>query len=218
MRGPNIPDDWKIYIMEQAIMDFNKPRMLLADEILEQMRQSRDVRDQLPERESIAKLISRARNHPKSKLDEPWSVGCLAKKDIPPEALPKVMFIYEKRLREAEQHFTIREALWIARLHETIDDLIWLEEFAAAYALRDWIDWVLHNPVYTRDLDITLIRYIEGKSQAEFKHPRPIHALPTWGWDEEKELEKNLRKKGYTLGIKLTREEVQVERSHTSKK
>lgn len=141
-------------------------------------------------------------------LDMPWSVGCLAKYDMPPDALPIVMRIYEERLREEEQRFTIREALWIARLHKTIDDPTALEPFASAYALREWLDWILDNPIYTRDLDIAVIRYMNKQLTRDeiIKHPWHIHPLPTWGREEEEELEKKLRKKGYTLGIELTEE------------
>ena len=201
VRGPNIPDDWRRYIMEQALRESYKPRMLLADQILKQMQESRDVRNNLPETESIAKLISRARNHPKSPLDEPWSLGCLAEYDIPPDALPIVMLIYENRLAEEEQHFTIREALWIARLYKVIDDPIVLEPFASGYALRDKIDWILSSPVYTRDLDIGVIRYSNKRlTRADIiECPRIIHPLPTWGQEEEEELRMKLKRKGYTL-------------------
>lgn len=146
--------------------------------------------------------------------DDHWSLIALSKKDcdIPPEALPKVMLIYEKRLR-ASKRFTIREVLWIARLHEIIDDLGVLDCFASAYALREWIDWALDNPKsYTRDIDLTLRKYMNGElTSTEIKEfpGRSIHALPTWGWDEEAELERKLRSKGHSLGISLTEAEAQ---------
>jgi len=167
-----------------------------------------------PSESSIRDIIKDISSKPKlNPKDDHWSLVALSKKDcdIPPEALSKVMFIYEKRLRASER-FTIREALWIARLHEIIDDLDVLDCFASAYALREWLDWVLDNPKsYTRDIDLTLIRYMDGRITAAdiAEHPYLIHPLPTLGGEEEEELEMKLRGKGYSLGISLTEEEAQ---------
>ena len=58
-------------------------------------------------------------------LDEPWSFGSLAEYPIPPEAIPLVASIYEKCLMEGNNserwNLTIREALWIGRLHKIIE-------------------------------------------------------------------------------------------------
>ena len=162
-------------------------------------------------RNIIKDISGKPELHPK---DDHWSLIALSKKDcdIPPEALSKVMFIYEKRLRASER-FTIREALWIARLHEIIDDLDVLDCFASAYALREWIDWALDNPkFYTRDIDSRLSKYMDGSLTSATIKEFPdisIHALPTWGWEEEEELERKLRSKGHSLGISLTEAEAQ---------
>ncbi|MDP2932173.1 MAG: hypothetical protein Q8O05_06750 [Chloroflexota bacterium] len=93
-------------------------------------------------------------------------------------------------------------------LHKTIDDPTLLEHFASAYALRDWLDWILDNPVNTRDFDFDLINYNKKDRRAEFtKYPGRIHPLPTWEREEEEELEKKLRKKVYSLGVALTQDE-----------
>jgi len=201
---PAIKPYIKDLIYAKALQDKNMPRLALAVELRKLIEEMGELP---PTEETMMSHISKARNHPVSPLDSPWSIGYLGQYDIPPEALPKVMSIYEKRLRAIKPHFTIREVLWIARLHKTIDDPISLERFAYAYALRDWIDFVLDNPVYTRDLDITLMRYMNGQiTAAEIaKHPSIIPPLPTWGREEEEELEKNLRQKRYTLGIELTK-------------
>ena len=155
-RGPNIPPDWKRYIMVRAVMESYIPRMLLADQILEQMRQSRDVRDKLPERESIERDISKARNHPESPLDELFSLASLGKYDIPPEAMPAVMSAYKKTLA-GNGELTIREAQWIARLHTIIDppDTVW--DWAWAYALEEWLSEITNKPFDTTILDLELI-------------------------------------------------------------
>ncbi len=137
VRGPNIPDAWKTYIIHQAIKESYKPRMLLSDEILEQMMQSRDVRDKLPERESIAKIISRTRKHPKSPLDEPWHVVTLADYDMPAEALPALLLIWGKSQEEPDEPLTIREAMWVARLYRLINNIEFLYVYAKHYALEE---------------------------------------------------------------------------------
>ena len=203
---PAIKPSIRGLIFEYAVNRKQMPRLALAVELKNLIEEMGEIP---PSEETMIRHISKARNHPVSPLDSPWSVGCLGKYDIPPEALPKVMFIYEKRLREAEQHFTIREALWIARLHKIIDNPIILERFASGYALRDQTDWILNSPVYTRDFDISVIRYMNGQITAAdiVDSPGRIHPLPTWGRGEDEELEKKLRKKGYTLGIELTEKE-----------
>lgn len=218
---PKLKTSIRELICEKAIAHKSLPRLVLAVELRDFI--SEKMCEIPPSEEHTMRLISEARNHPESPLDSCWSVGCLEKKDcdIPPEALPVVMFIYEKRLFHGEL-FTIREVLWIARLHKIIDNPTLLEELAHAYAFRELIDWILDNPIYTRDLDITLMRCMDGRITAidVIEHPYKIHPLPTWGWEEEAELEKKLRKKGYTLGISLTEkeQEAQNERKHKAKR
>ncbi len=114
VRGPNIPDNWKKYIVDLAVViEPHKPRMLLADEIVERMRQSRDIKDRLPERESIAKLISSARTYPKSSLDEPWSIAASVKYGISPEASKDLFDIWRFSLA-MDRPISIRQAKWIA--------------------------------------------------------------------------------------------------------
>ena len=134
-------------------------------------------------------------------LDQPWCVGCLAKYDIPPEALPIIMWFYEKYLREEEQHFSIREALWLARLYKLIDDPIILARFAYAYKLRDQIDWILGTYTSRRDLDIQLIDYCFNKqSRAEYyRSPGSVNLVPPLGEEGTEQLRNKLEKKGYIL-------------------
>lgn len=174
-----------------------KSRSVLADEL------EAEFGDKSPSLNTLEKLISEARNHPVSPLDEQWSVGSLAQYDIPPEALPAVMYIYEKRQRELEIDFTIREALWIARLHKTIDDLDVLERFANAYAVKDQMDWILDCPVNTRGFDFLLINYNNKERRAETiaqlerpytLSPRPSSFSPGDSLDD---LQTRLKQKGY---------------------
>lgn len=60
-----------------------------------------------------------ARTDGSKALDEPWSFGSLAQHPIPPEAMSVLVSIYWRSLGE-DDHITIREALWIARLCEVV--------------------------------------------------------------------------------------------------
>ncbi len=180
-RGPNIPDDWKRYIMQEAIVQSHKPRMLLADEILEQMRQSRDIKDRLPEKESIAKLISKVRNHLESPLDEPWSLSSLVDYEIPPEALPAVMSAYKKRLKDNQ--LTIREALWIGRLYSVIEPKDLVYDWASIYAVEEMINELSGKSFDSSKLDREMIKdvYLPRKTVKIgeiMKVLTPLNSLP----------------------------------------
>ncbi len=148
--------------------------------------------------------------------DAQWSVGCLAQYDVPPEALPVVLSIYEERLRTEEYSFTIREALWIGRLYKVIDDPIFLERFASAYALRDKIDWILDNPVYTRGFDFKLLNYSNPDERAKViasitQFPGYFNPFPGHTNEEQEEVREKLKQKGYdieTPGMAVLRKHV----------
>ncbi len=140
-------------------------------------------------------------------LDSQWTVGCLANYDMPPDALQIVMRIYEKRLRQLKQDFTIREAIWIARLSKCIDDLIVLEHFASVYALSEKIDWILGKPTLDRGLDIRLIQGMNKQiTSADIERfPGMVDVRLT------EEQENELKAKGYditSLGMKSLVEEL----------
>jgi hypothetical protein len=52
-------------------------------------------------------------------LDKPWNLLTLVDYDISPDALPSVMFIQAEAIKNNKE-FTVREALWVARLHRFI--------------------------------------------------------------------------------------------------
>ncbi len=105
---------------------------------------------------AVQKELTKIRKNPSSPLDEPWSLGSLAEYEIPPEAMPTVMSAYKKRLAEKDV-LTIREALWIGRLHNAVDppDLVW--DWAFLYATWDLISWIQAKPFDSRRLDLEMI-------------------------------------------------------------
>lgn len=157
---PPIKPSIKQFICAKALEHKDTPRQLLAIELKKLIEEAGEVS---PTEDTMIKKISEARNKPKSPLDEQWSLGYLAQYDIPPDALPIVMRIYEKRLRELKQDFTIREAMWIARLSKCTDDLIVLERFATVYALTEKVNWILGKTTHDRHFDIKLLQAMDKR-------------------------------------------------------
>jgi len=148
----------------------------------------------VPSEETIEKLISRARNHEDSPLDQPWCVGYLSKYPIPPEALPIVMDMYQSSLNMEGQRFTIRVALWVARLSQLIDDGDFLMRLVFLYAEREHIYWILDMPIDTIDIDRAAIHYIYSDEET-----RDEIAHKTWILNPQEDIKERLKKKGHSL-------------------
>lgn len=149
---PGIKPFIKQLIYANAIKDESTPRLALA---LELKRLIEEMGEVSPSEETMIKLISEARNQPDGPLDKVWSLGCLAEYEISPEALPAIMRVYRKYHREKEGYFTIRWAMWIARLYKFIEDPDMLEKEAHTYALQDWMN--KGKTIDTRELDTWLM-------------------------------------------------------------
>ena len=139
--------------------------------------------------------------------DEPWSVSCLAQYDIPPEALPRVMFICEDHFRKFKQHLTIRQVLWMVRLHKIVDDPLALKDFALMYEMNEWLDWVSGNPTpsVSRNADLALIQYMAGRTTSADRideldeiyvyvatHPLLFRSLQAWAREDAEEIKGKL--------------------------
>ena len=219
-RGPNIPTDWRKYIIEQAIGESHKPRMLLADEILEQMHQSSDINhEQLPERESVARLISHARNHPPDPEDAPWSIDTLDKLPIPTEALRIVLWIWFRQ-QERGYPLSIREAKWIVRLYPFYGDvdnelkLAWdLERDAKKWAVVELVTDVAGDTLDWRVIQIELYeRLTNQKVDPELR--RKLLSAPK-DWPQKK---RRLQAQSEEEFLQRKKKEAQHERSHNQKR
>ncbi len=145
--------------------------------------------------------------------DEPWSIGCLAEAeyDIPPEALPKVIFICEDHFRKFKERLTIRQVLWMARLYKIIDEPIALKEFALMYELHEWFDWVSGNHTDNRSADLAVIQYMARRTKRitsadkigeldDFyayiaTNPLLFRSLQAWAREDAEEIKKELERK-----------------------
>ena len=95
--------------------------------------------------------------------DAPWSFGSLIEYPISPEALTEVVKIYEDMgpwMPFAGQDsipFTIREALWVARLYKIIDDPDLFVDWAYQYAAEERYSEITERPLNTFELDDCLL-------------------------------------------------------------
>ena len=87
-------------------------------------------------------------------IDGPWSIGRLAEDNIPAGAVSKVLEI--QSIRANHEQLTIREAVWIGRLHTVTDEIMELAVWAAMYADRDRLCDIANLEKDTSDLDSTV--------------------------------------------------------------
>lgn len=95
-------------IYEEALKDRVISRIVLAQKL------EQKLGDKSPSLDTLEKLISSARNHPPSILDNPWSIGTSSKYDISAYVFPLLVDI---RKVLGKEYPTIRESLWISRLY-----------------------------------------------------------------------------------------------------
>lgn len=109
-RGPRISQTMRRLISKAALEDPKKDRTLLAIELREKLP------GRPPSEETLVKMISHARNNSVGDQDKLWSLVSLVEYSIPPEAVPYVLKVWARAI-EKDEPITIREALWVARLH-----------------------------------------------------------------------------------------------------
>ncbi|HEY33142.1 MAG TPA: hypothetical protein G4O10_08570 [Dehalococcoidia bacterium] len=70
-------------------------------------------------------------------LEEPWDNGAMTRYSIPPEALPDIMRVWKQQLNWFNT-FTVRQAIWVARLYRLIpDDSVLLASWSELYAITE---------------------------------------------------------------------------------
>ena len=166
-RGPKISSEVRRLIISEAIHDSkNMPRRALAVRLQDLIEKMGEVS---PTEDTLAKMISEARNQQPSELDEPWSIGACAQYDIPADIVPILMKIEKLRASQNKDGFgeiTIREAQWVARLFPVAEPLInrivnddesrpwWLSLIVSSYVLREKLSEQMNEPYpNTADLD-----------------------------------------------------------------
>jgi len=159
-----IPRHVKTMISEAALAVPRKSRDATA---LELMTGIEARHERVPAYETLLKMISESRSKGQSDLDAPWSLGSLAKHDLPTDALSDVVEVWKLCLAIGTP-LTIREARWVTWLRSTIPDLEasdWdsetrlgaLNGWAYQYALRERATEALGIDNDTWDLDTELV-------------------------------------------------------------
>jgi len=178
-RAKSMSKDIKELITKSAIETDTK-REALADSLLEIIK--KDFKNEVPpSRDTIIKLISKARNTEHSFLDEPWHLGLLGKfhdqgiPDFNADAVYAILKVqYWCRSQAAENYrksslgkksqikngltmlypvLSIRQAKWVAVLHRFVeDDLSWLWMASFQYSYQEII-----SDISKTDFDASLL-------------------------------------------------------------
>ena len=137
-RGPKVSPTVKELVRYVALKD-KRPRRVVAIDL---QRQIKVIEEPIPEVETLERLISSMRNQTLDEQDNSWHVNTIVRYPMPYEALPTVLKVWADAV-EGDRSFTIREALWVARLYHAFkdaglsDDLELLNEVATHYAMRE---------------------------------------------------------------------------------
>ncbi len=167
-RGPRISKEVRTLIISQAIHDSKTmPRRALAVRLQDLIQRMGEVS---PTEDTLARMISNARNREPSELDRPWSIGACAHYSIPSESLPVLMSLQRLKVSDNNKDkppsaLTIREARWIARLLPVVEPLInkmtdgdenrlyWLSLVASSYVMRERVSEQM-NEEYPNTFDL----------------------------------------------------------------
>jgi len=163
-RGPKIPNDVNIIIAEICEKAKDSDPGITAKEIMDKVHVELRHRGMQrlpgwPGLSAIQKKLTEMRRKdaerpPESKeMDRPWSMGALVKYDIPPEALPKVFQVQEHFKALSKKPLTIRQAMWIGRLHALVTDITELSMLVVRYANRERIFEITDIAKDTSDID-----------------------------------------------------------------
>jgi hypothetical protein len=163
----------KLLIVQESLRIRLMPRKLLVGRLYDLIR---SMGEPLPKRGTLEKLISRARNQEPSLLDMPWSLGSISKYEMIPGILPKVIEAYEmSQLKEdvdgfkGWRSFTIRDALWVARLSALFKDSEDVYDFAVEYSSRERACEVLGILPETPDIDTMLLEALKKEKEYQTK-------------------------------------------------
>ncbi len=166
-RGPKISNEVRRLIISEATHDSkNMPRRALAVRLRDLIEKMGEIS---PTEDTLARMISEARNQQPSELEQPWSIGACAQYNIPADIIPVLMKMKRQRAPEDEGglgEITIREAQWVARLFPVAEPLVnkifvekesglwWLSLIVSGYVQRERLSEQMNEPYpNTSDLD-----------------------------------------------------------------
>jgi len=142
----------KNMIAERALST-DKDRITLAYELIDEIMLKYPDRVP-PSVETVKRDISTARNHAPSPLDKPWHMGTLKDYPLPLEAVSSILAALESReMFTRHREVTIRQALWISRLHTVVKHKDDLWKIAWHYAFNERISEVSGTDFNTSEYD-----------------------------------------------------------------
>lgn len=174
-RGPKISSGVRQLIISQAIHDSKTmPRRALAvrlQNLLETMGEP------VPTEDTLARMISEARNKQPSDLEKPWCIGACDYYNIPSDMIPIINEVQQLKAIEHKEEplgeISVREARWIARLYPVMkpimsklamhneNELLWLLFIAISYAQRERVSEQI-NEQYPNTIDLDRLYFHGG--------------------------------------------------------
>ena len=144
-RGPRMSKTVEKLIVHESLENRNMPRRVLAVKLQEIISK---MGEPVPTEETLEKLISKARNHTPSPLDEQWTTASLVDFDLPPDSVPSVIEIWRYALNTNES-FTVRQARWVSRLYPLIKETPLLWFWSRKYAEEEKAVSIIRQPMDT---------------------------------------------------------------------
>ena len=176
----NIPPGSRAYIEARAVEHPYIQRKELAKKLQNELE---EMGYDMPKLEVLERMISKHRNDPINPKDKPFCLcpGALVKYPIHPEALPMVLRVWAKCLEEekpdkdgfsSKMTFTIRDALWVARLSELYSlfndpEAIW--SYAFRYSVRERAYEAIGEAIDTTDLDAELLKNFKPNTNGKYQ-------------------------------------------------
>ena len=167
--GPKIPDDLRNWITQGAQEYPDRKPPEIHEEMLDWLKKFHPGFP-VPGLDAVRKVVTNARRV-KSQLDDPWSLGSCESFNIPQDATADLLAIW-KRCIIGDVSFTVRQAIWAARLRRAVSatptgsKLEELYHYAVSYAAHQRVAEALGKPFDTRFLDSNLaFRHEDGSFQ-----------------------------------------------------
>lgn len=141
-RGHKIPPRIRVLIRLRALEEPRAPRDVVAMHLIDEIHRMGLI---APTEDTLNKMISCERNREPDPLDEPWSIGVSKKykDDFRPEIIPRVIELQKLQMRgdwNGIKPLTIRQAQWVARLHDFVKEICLTKYPDTEYL---WIVWVV---------------------------------------------------------------------------
>jgi hypothetical protein len=223
-RGPKISNEVRRLIISQAIHDSkNMPRRALAVRLQDLIEKMGEIS---PTEDTLARMISEARNQQPSEIDQLWSIGASACHEIPADIIPILVKLQKLRAGKvgALGEITIREAKWASLLYQAakpITDKLFIDEegslwlfslIVSAYAQRERVSEQM-NEQYPKTSDFDKLYFanedLENSQEAWWSTfpPRLQQAIANVLEERRASALRNLEKE---RGRSLTDEETEI--------